>query len=102
MSHGQIHFLCLDHLYPALHPDSDLGRGRWEAPGLLGAAGSESSTWETSVSLARNNSILQGHPQVIVLCVLPSLPITPWLREEVLGTDLNEFRKSRELIQAKT
>lgn len=42
----------------------------------------------------------QGCPQVIVLCVLPTLPITACLREEVLGTVLNEFGKFRELIQA--
>lgn len=45
-------------------------------------------------------SARQGCPQVIVLCVLPTLPITAWLREEVLGTVLNEFAKFRELIQA--
>lgn len=39
--HGRIHSLCLDHLYPPLQPGSDLGRGEREAPGLLGAAGSE-------------------------------------------------------------
>lgn len=45
-------------------------------------------------------SALQGHQQVIFPCVLPTLPIAAWLREEVLGTDLNEFRKFRELVQA--
>lgn len=39
--HSWIHSLCLDHLYPPLHPDSGLGRDKQEAPGLLGAAGSE-------------------------------------------------------------
>lgn len=56
------------------------------------------STWETSVSPVLDNSTRQGHAQVIV-CVLPTLSVTAWLREEVLGTDLNEFRKFPELIE---
>lgn len=74
--HSWIHSLCLDHLYPPLHPDSGLGRGEQEAPGLLGAAGSEQPLGNLRVP-ARDNStvtLCSGHPQVTVLCVCPTLP----------------------------
>lgn len=74
-------------------------RGCWVPQG-------RSSTWEASVSPARDNSIVTlgspGPPTgYCSLCAArPFLPISAWLSKEVLGTVLNEFRKFLELIQA--
>lgn len=77
-SHGWIHSLCLVHLCTQIRIWEGADRrprGCWVPQG-------RSSTWETSVSPARDNSTVtlgSGHPEVTVLCVLPdpSLPSLP-------------------------